>query len=220
MKTQVKETPAWLLYSILGGLLCAAFFASVSLGTLKFRLWEAILHPSSELSFIFWDIRLPRAILGLIVGATLGLAGAAMQGFLRNPLAEPGILGVTGGAALGAVAVFYTGLVTLFSHDASRGRISGRVCLRPSPLPLCGNSCERPDTDPGRGGDQRDRVLGYFAGTESHKRSVRRAGYCFLADGFACGPEFHACIFGDALYPDWLGASFLGPAGAGCVELG
>ncbi|HQB93879.1 MAG TPA: iron ABC transporter permease [Candidatus Omnitrophota bacterium] len=117
--------PGWLLYSVLGTLLAAAFLGSLSLGTLKYSLWDAIRDPSSDLAFIFWDIRLPRAVLGLLVGATLGLAGAAMQGFLRNPLAEPGILGVTGGAALGAVAVFYTGLVTVFPMMLPVGGIAG-----------------------------------------------------------------------------------------------
>jgi len=58
---------------------------------------------------ILREIRLPRALLGLLVGGTLGLSGAALQGLLRNPLAEPGILGVSSGAALGAVVVFYFG---------------------------------------------------------------------------------------------------------------
>jgi iron complex transport system permease protein len=59
---------------------------------------------------VVWEIRLPRVLLATLVGATLGLAGAAMQGFLRNPLAEPGILGVSSGAALGAVLVLYFGM--------------------------------------------------------------------------------------------------------------
>ena len=59
---------------------------------------------------VVWDIRLPRVLLALLVGATLGMAGAAMQGLLRNPLAEPGILGVSSGAALGAVLVLYFGV--------------------------------------------------------------------------------------------------------------
>jgi iron complex transport system permease protein len=120
-----EESPSWLLYGILGVMLAVVFWGSVSFGTLKFSLWEAISHPSSQFSYVFWDIRLPRAVLGLLVGATLGLAGAAMQGFLRNPLAEPGILGVTGGAALGAVTVFYTGLVTLFPMVLPAGGILG-----------------------------------------------------------------------------------------------
>ena len=59
---------------------------------------------------ILIDLRLPRAILGLAVGAMLGLAGAALQGFLRNPLAEPSVVGVSNGAALGAVVALYFGL--------------------------------------------------------------------------------------------------------------
>lgn len=56
------------------------------------------------------EIRIPRLLLAFIVGATLGMAGAAMQGLLRNPLADPGVLGVTSGAALGAVCVLYFGV--------------------------------------------------------------------------------------------------------------
>ncbi|MEE2784246.1 MAG: iron ABC transporter permease [Pseudomonadota bacterium] len=64
----------------------------------------------SSASTIFYEIRLPRVLIGLLVGGSLGLAGAAMQGLLRNPLAEPGIIGVSGCAGLGAVLVFYTGI--------------------------------------------------------------------------------------------------------------
>ena len=56
------------------------------------------------------ELRLPRALLGVMVGASLGLAGAALQGLFRNPLAEPGVIGVSGCAALGAVLAFYSGL--------------------------------------------------------------------------------------------------------------
>jgi len=59
---------------------------------------------------ILTEIRLPRTLLGLLVGAALGLSGAALQGYLRNPLAEPGIIGISGGAALGAVVAIHTGL--------------------------------------------------------------------------------------------------------------
>ncbi|MEH3037023.1 MAG: iron ABC transporter permease [Sphingomonas adhaesiva] len=61
---------------------------------------------------ILIELRLPRAILGLAVGAILGLAGAALQGYLRNPLAEPSVLGASNGAALGAVVALYFGLAT------------------------------------------------------------------------------------------------------------
>ena len=62
---------------------------------------------------IIFDLRLPRALLGLSVGAMLGAAGAALQGYLRNPLAEPSVLGASSAAALGAVIALYFGLATL-----------------------------------------------------------------------------------------------------------
>ncbi len=61
------------------------------------------------LPLVMREIRLPRAILGVLVGASLGLSGAALQGYLRNLLAEPGLLGVGPGAALGAVLALQTG---------------------------------------------------------------------------------------------------------------
>jgi iron complex transport system permease protein len=59
---------------------------------------------------ILFELRVPRTLLGLLVGASLGLCGAALQGLTRNPLAEPGLLGVSSGAALGAVIAIYSGL--------------------------------------------------------------------------------------------------------------
>ena len=74
---------------------------------------------------VAFELRLPRALLGLLVGASLGLAGAAMQGLLRNPLAEPGLVGVSAGAALGAVITFYSGLTMVFSLALPIGGIAG-----------------------------------------------------------------------------------------------
>ena len=56
------------------------------------------------------QIRLPRLILAIVIGATLGMSGAAMQGLLRNPLADPGVLGVSSGAAFGAICTLYFGI--------------------------------------------------------------------------------------------------------------
>ncbi|SDI62248.1 FecCD family ABC transporter permease [Lutimaribacter saemankumensis] len=66
-------------------------------------------------AMVMREIRLPRAILAAMIGASLGLAGAAMQGYLRNPLAEPGLIGVSGSAALGAVIAIQTGLSASFA---------------------------------------------------------------------------------------------------------
>lgn len=60
------------------------------------------------------ELRLPRAVLAILVGAALGLSGAVLQGLLRNPLAEPGLLGVSSGAALGAVVSIYFSLAVVF----------------------------------------------------------------------------------------------------------
>lgn len=63
---------------------------------------------------VMQELRLPRALLAVLIGASLGLAGAGMQGFLRNPLAEPGIVGTSAFAALGAVISLQAGLAAAF----------------------------------------------------------------------------------------------------------
>ena len=64
---------------------------------------------SIEASLIVCEIRLPRLLLALLVGAGLGASGAALQALLRNPLADPGVTGISASAALGAVLMFYCG---------------------------------------------------------------------------------------------------------------
>ena len=71
------------------------------------------------------ELRLPRAIMGALVGFSLGLAGAAMQGLLRNPLADAGVIGVSGAAAFGAVLAFYSGLSAAVSLALPLGGILG-----------------------------------------------------------------------------------------------
>jgi iron complex transport system permease protein len=73
-------------------------------------LWSLFNSDPHSASVILWQLRLPRLLLGIMVGASLGLSGAVLQGLLRNPLAEPSLLGVSSGAALGAVIVFYFSL--------------------------------------------------------------------------------------------------------------
>ncbi|HYP79762.1 MAG TPA: iron ABC transporter permease [Steroidobacteraceae bacterium] len=87
--------------------------AALSLVTGRGGQWLALPSDEAEarlLRLILWELRLPRLVLALLVGAALGLSGAVLQGLTRNPLAEPGLLGVSSGAALGAVIAIYTGL--------------------------------------------------------------------------------------------------------------
>src|SRR3546814_8286765 len=70
------------------------------------------------------DLRPPRALLALLVGGVLGLGGAAMQGYLRNPLAEPSVLGASNIAALGAVIAFYFGLALIHPLDRKSTRLN------------------------------------------------------------------------------------------------
>jgi iron complex transport system permease protein len=99
-------------------LLAIVTLLSLSVG----RVWlppsvliDGLLAPEPNLSgLILTELRLPRTLLGLMVGMTLGLSGAVLQGLLRNPLASPDLLGVSSGASLGAVIAIYFGLATIF----------------------------------------------------------------------------------------------------------
>ncbi len=119
------------LFTLLLLLLLITFFVSLFVGTSHIDFDELIAvilgegKPSVQL--IFYEIRLPRAILGLMIGITLGLGGAALQGFLRNPLAEPGLIGVSSAASLGAVITIYTGLSGLFALALPLGGVAGAL---------------------------------------------------------------------------------------------
>ena len=91
-------------------ILLAALAFAVPLSLLAGRVWIDPLAPETRnAAVILLQLRLPRALLALVLGAGLGAAGAAMQGFLHNPLADPGLFGIAPGAALGAVLSFWTG---------------------------------------------------------------------------------------------------------------
>jgi iron complex transport system permease protein len=81
---------------------------ALPLSLLAGRVW---LDPAStpNATLILAELRLPRSLLAIVVGAGLGAAGAAMQGYLRNPLADPGLFGIAPGAALGAVVALWFG---------------------------------------------------------------------------------------------------------------
>ena len=98
-----------ILLILLGGL----FLISLSSGASSLSVWKILFQKASAAeSSIFCQIRIPRTLLAIMVGVTLGLSGAAMQGLLRNPLADSGLLGISGGAVLGAMAALYSGLTS------------------------------------------------------------------------------------------------------------
>ncbi|QCF27566.1 FecCD family ABC transporter permease [Hydrocarboniclastica marina] len=80
------------------------------------------LTEDSTAHFVLRDVRLPRLLLGLLTGAVLAVAGALLQGLFRNPLADPGLIGVSSGAALGAVAVIVLGTTGLAGWTTTLGR--------------------------------------------------------------------------------------------------
>ena len=95
-------------------ILSALLALAIPLSLLAGRVWlDPYTTPNAAL--ILAELRLPRAMLALTIGAGLGASGAAMQGFLRNPLADPGLFGVAPGAALGAVIALYFGVANAFT---------------------------------------------------------------------------------------------------------
>ncbi|MGH6787222.1 MAG: iron chelate uptake ABC transporter family permease subunit, partial [Novosphingobium sp.] len=91
-------------------ILLIALAIALPLSLLAGRVWIDAFDPLTPGAvLILGELRLPRALLAVTLGAGLGGAGAAMQGYLRNPLADPGLFGIAPGAALGAVLSFWTG---------------------------------------------------------------------------------------------------------------
>ena len=103
---------ALLLLLSINAILSACLFGSTPMGLARFF---AVLTGSGAAgdSIVLWDIRLPRALSAYLVGAALGLSGAALQGLLRNPLADPGVLGVSATASLAATFTLYYGFAVL-----------------------------------------------------------------------------------------------------------
>ncbi|MCE3289226.1 MAG: transport system permease protein [Caulobacter sp.] len=97
----------------LWGLLILVLLAGLLLGETALsggQYAQAFADPASPPGEVLWTIRLPRALMAALIGAGLGLAGAALQGLLRNPLADPGVLGVSAFAGLGAALTIALGL--------------------------------------------------------------------------------------------------------------
>ena len=109
------------LLGVMLALFVLAVFANVGLGAVSIPPAQALaillrhagidagVQVEPRLDAVLWSIRLPRVVLAILVGAGLGAAGAALQGVFRNPLAEPGVIGVSSGSATGAVAAIVLG---------------------------------------------------------------------------------------------------------------
>jgi iron complex transport system permease protein len=110
----------WVL-GVMALALLGAILASFAVGPLRLPPLEVVQAMAVKLGMldpsqvsqrdmaVVWNLRIPRALLGALVGASLAMAGASLQGLFGNPLADPGIVGVTQGAALGAVAAIVLG---------------------------------------------------------------------------------------------------------------
>jgi ABC-type Fe3+-siderophore transport system permease subunit len=122
---------------LLLGLLVAACVASIAVGTRSIGLgevWRGLLDSglTSEEAVIVRQLRVPRTVLGVLVGLALGVSGALMQGHTRNPLGDPGLLGVTAGASLavvGSIAVLGITSPSGYVWFAFLGALSGTVLV-------------------------------------------------------------------------------------------
>lgn len=99
--------------------LILAALVSLTIGPVDLKIMDVmngIFGPSNDpVSIIVSELRLPRVLLGILIGSALGVSGAALQGVLRNPLADPGVIGVSASAALGAVIAIHLGVHLIWS---------------------------------------------------------------------------------------------------------
>lgn len=111
--------------------LIGLFSVSLSIGSNPFSLFKAASETMADnpsiISLILTEIRLPRTLVALLAGATLGVCGAVMQGLLRNPLASPGLIGSSSGAAFGAVLILYLGLADIVPAALPIGGMLGSL---------------------------------------------------------------------------------------------
>lgn len=106
---------------LLAGGVIAALVTGLLLGAVSFgpaALWRGLTGADSEAAAILWGIRAPRALLAFLVGGALGVTGASLQALVRNPLADPYLLGISGGAGLGAVSAIALGLAAAWALPA------------------------------------------------------------------------------------------------------
>lgn len=105
--------------ALLAGLLALSALISLGLGAVALdwgAVWQGARADAPNWHWlVFWELRVPRTVLAILVGAALGLSGALLQGWTRNPLAEPGLLGTSACASLGSVLAIHSGLYAAFA---------------------------------------------------------------------------------------------------------
>jgi len=132
------------LIAIMTAVLVCLFVLSHFIGSNPIPVLAAVMDATGDtqsvIAVILTEVRLPRALIALFAGATLGLCGAAMQGLLRNPLASPGLVGSSSGAALGAALALYSGFAASFWLALPAGGIIGSLLATLLVYTLAGGS--------------------------------------------------------------------------------
>lgn len=129
MNKAVTSKKICIQFAISFFLLVAAFVLSLSLGAEKLPLKVFFGAGDKFQNIIFWNIRLPRSLLVLVTGILLGGSGTIFQMFFRNPLAEPGIMGISSGATLGAVCASVLGFGLGINITAFAGAILAGILV-------------------------------------------------------------------------------------------
>ncbi|MFC7048750.1 FecCD family ABC transporter permease [Emcibacter nanhaiensis] len=125
------KTPVLLVPVLAAALvLCAA--AGLMIGPVDLSVSQVMSglfgQGEENIAIIIQELRVPRVAIGILAGATLGVSGAALQGLLRNPLADPGVIGVSASAGLGAVVAISFGLVSVFPMALQLLAMAGGLC--------------------------------------------------------------------------------------------
>lgn len=117
-------------YMVSAAMLLLALWLGVSVGSVKVP-FRVLVNPEADevAANILWNIRMPRVVLAGLVGGSLALAGAAFQGLLKNPLADPYTLGVSSGASVGAVATLFFGIGQFGSYTLPIFSMAGAMAV-------------------------------------------------------------------------------------------
>tara|TARA_B110000483_G_scaffold75088_2_gene93431 strand:- start:5314 stop:6291 length:978 start_codon:yes stop_codon:yes gene_type:complete len=144
---KLDERQKWAMPASIG-LLVAAMFTSLVVGDMGMSpamLWAGLTHTDELAATVLWNIRLPRTLVAIEIGAALAASGVVMQAFFRNHLASPGLLGVSAGGAAGAVVAIGAGWAAWSYFTVPVAAIGGAVAATMAVVVLAkqGASTER-----------------------------------------------------------------------------